>query len=53
LDGYQQLLHAQLGKVFVKSEAEDPIEFFGIVPEDYVDIDKLVRKHFAQEYNNE
>lgn len=54
LDGYQELLHAGMGKAFVTTEEEDPIEFFGIVPEDHVDIDKLVRDHYyEEEYNNE
>lgn len=53
LEGYQQLLQAQLGNVFVQSEEEDPIAFFGIIPEEHVDIDQLVRNHFEPEYDNE
>lgn len=53
LDGYQELLHAGMGKAFVTIEEEDPIEFFGIVPEEHVDIDKLIREYHEDEYNNE
>jgi hypothetical protein len=56
LDGYQELLHANLGKVFVNSEHEDPIEFFGIDPEEHVDIEKIVNEYMAEEmygYQNE
>jgi len=56
LDGYQELLQAGLGKVFTTEEDEDPIEFFGIVPEDHVDIDKIIEEHYAEEmygYQNE
>ena len=53
LIGYQQLLQVQLGQVFIKLEIEDPIEFFGIDPEEYVDIDKLIRDHTGPEYDNE
>ena len=42
LDGYQELLEANLGQIFTTTEEEDPIEFFGIVPEDHVDIDYLI-----------
>ncbi|MGB8277684.1 MAG: hypothetical protein WCF20_07115 [Methylovirgula sp.] len=53
LSGYQELLQAQLGKVFVTSEEEDPIEFFGIIPEEHVDIDLLMRQYHEGEYDNE
>lgn len=56
LDGYQELLQADLGTVFVNVEEEDPIEFFGINPEDHVDIDKIVNEYMAEEmygYQNE
>lgn len=53
LDGYQKLSQAQIGSIFTNSEVQDPIEFFGIIPEEHVDIDKLVREYQEQEYNNE
>lgn len=54
LNGYQELLQAGMGKAFVVEEEEDPIEFFGIIPEEHVDIDKLVRDYvYEEEYNNE
>lgn len=56
LDGYQELLQAGLGKVFISEEDQDPIEFFGIVPEEHIDIDKLVQEHLSDEmygYQNE
>lgn len=53
LSGYQELLQAGLGKPFVSFEEEDPIEFFGIVPEEHVDIEKIVRDYMDDEYNNE
>jgi hypothetical protein len=53
LDGYQELLQAGLGKPFVSPEEEDPIEFFGIIPEEHIDIDKVIQDYFDQGYNNE
>jgi hypothetical protein len=53
LDGYQELLEAKLGQVFTTTEEEDPIEFFGIVPEEHVDIDDLLRRYHEAEYDNE
>lgn len=56
LDGYQELLQAGLGKVFTTEEEEDPIEFFGIIPEEHVDVDKIIQDHYAEEmygYQNE
>jgi hypothetical protein len=53
LNGYQEMNEAGLGAIYTIEEEEDPIEFFGIDPEEYVDIDKLVRNHFADGYENE
>ncbi|MBD8680005.1 hypothetical protein [Sphingomonas sp. CFBP 13720] len=55
LDGYQELLQVNLGQVFVTTEEEDPIEFFGIVPEDHVDMDKVLEAYYESqhEYDNE
>jgi len=51
LKGFQELNEAGLGAIYTVTEEEDPIEFFGIVPEEYVDVEELIRDH--QEYNNE
>lgn len=51
LDSYQELLHAGVGKIFTSVEEEDPIQFFGIVPEDHVDINKLLEEHYYDEMN--
>jgi len=54
LAGYQEMNEAGLGKVYKVEEEEDPIEFFGIDPEEYVDVDELVRSHLGHdEYMNE
>lgn len=53
LDGYQELLAADRGQVFTTVEVEDPIEFFGIVPEDHVDVEEIVRQYHEGEYDNE
>jgi hypothetical protein len=53
LDGYQELLQAGLGKPFVGMEDEDPIEFFGIIPEEHIDIDKVIRDYLDDGYMNE
>lgn len=53
LTGYQEMREAGLGTIYKIEEEVDPIEFFGIVPEDHVDVDELIRSHYADEYNNE
>jgi hypothetical protein len=50
LNGYQEMNEAGRGAIYTTEEQEDPIEFFGIVPEEHVDIDALIREHFADEY---
>ncbi len=45
LAGYQELREAGLGTIYVVEEQEDPIEFFGIDPEEYVDVDALLQKY--------
>jgi hypothetical protein len=46
LTSYQELKEADLGGgICTISEEEDPIEFFGIEPEDYVDVEEIVRKY--------
>ena len=53
LNGFQELNEAGLGSVYKMIEQEDPIEFFGIVPEEHVDIDELVQNYYDNGYQNE
>ena len=55
LKGFQELNEAGLGAIYTVSEEEDPIDFFGIVPEEYVDVDELIRERAEEEwgYQNE
>lgn len=50
LNGYQELKEAQLGAIYTIEKEEDPIEFFGIDPEEYVDVDELVQNYMADQY---
>jgi len=36
---------AGLGSIYTIAEEEDPIEFFGIEPEDYIDVEDVVRRY--------
>ena len=47
------MLEAGLGSIYTTTEDEDPIEFFGIDPEEYVDVEKLVRDYHEDGYMNE
>jgi transcription elongation factor Elf1 len=53
LNGYQEMLEAGLGTLYTTIEDEDPIEFFGIVPEEHGDVEKLVREYHEEGYMNE
>jgi len=53
LDGFQEMRQASFGAIYTVSESEDPVEFFGIDPSDYIDADKFVREYLAPEYDNE
>ena len=50
LNGYQELKEAQLGAIYTIEKEEDPIEFFGIDPEEYVNVDELVQNYMAEQY---
>lgn len=52
-DGYQEMRAAGLGGIYTRTEDEDPVEFFGIDPHDYVDVSALMRELHQQEYDNE
>jgi hypothetical protein len=45
LTSFQEVKEVERGKIYTIEEEEDPIEFFGIEPEDYVDVDDLLRRH--------
>jgi hypothetical protein len=45
LSSFQEVKEAERGNIYTMEEDEDPIEFFGIEPEDYVDVDELLRRH--------
>lgn len=55
LVSYQELKEADLGGIYTLAEEEDPIEFFGIEPEDYIDVEDVVRRYGEgmAEYQNE
>jgi hypothetical protein len=53
LDGFQELRQANLGNVYTVEESEDPVEFFGIDPSDYIDRDQFLADNFDPGYDNE
>jgi hypothetical protein len=56
LVSYQELKEADLGGLYTIAEEEDPIDFFGIEPEDYIDVEDVVRRYgedMAADYQNE
>jgi hypothetical protein len=55
LASFQDLREADRGTIYTVEEHEDPMEFFGIDPEEYVDVDKIIRRYAEDEfgYNNE
>lgn len=53
LSGYQEMNEAGLGAVYTVEEEEDPIEYFGIDPEECVDMEKLAREYLYEDYQNE
>jgi hypothetical protein len=42
-----------LGAIYTVEEEEDAIEYFGIDPEEYVNVEELVRSYYADDYQNE
>ena len=44
---------AFFGNVYTVEESEDPVEFFGIDPTDYIDPDQFLADNFGPEYDNE
>jgi hypothetical protein len=56
LTSFQELHEAERGNIYTVEVTEDPIEFFGIDPEEYVDVDEIVRRYgedMAASYENE
>lgn len=53
LNDFQEMNEAGLGAIYTIQEVEDPIEFFGIVPEEHVDIEELISNYYEPEYENE
>lgn len=53
LNGFQEMRQAGLGGVYTVIENEDPVEFFGINPSDYIDPEEYLRDHSGPEYDNE
>jgi rubredoxin len=53
LSGFQELNEAGLGAIYTVTVEEDPIEFFGIVPEEHVDVQELIRSYYEGDYQNE
>ena len=43
LKGFQALNEAGAGSVYTHYEEQDPIEYFGIIPEELIDVDALIR----------
>jgi hypothetical protein len=42
---FQELREAERGNIYTVDVTQDPIEFFGIDPEEYVDVDEIVRRY--------
>lgn len=57
IDGYQQLKVVNFGDIFTNYEYPDPVEYLGIEPEEYINIDELVERRMSEygygEYNDE
>jgi hypothetical protein len=51
--GSQALRVADLSDQLVSEDTNDPVEFFGIDPMDYIDQDELRKALYEEEYNNE
>jgi hypothetical protein len=56
LNGFQELNEAGVGEIYTIEEHVDPIDFFGIDPEDYVDVDEILQRYAEDQlsdYQNE
>jgi hypothetical protein len=50
LTSFQEVREADRGNIYTIEQNEDPIEFFGIDPEEYVDVDEIVRRYSEDVY---
>jgi hypothetical protein len=53
LNDFQEMNEAGLGAIYTIHEEEDPIDFFGIIPEEHVDVEQIIANYFGPEYENE
>ena len=53
IKGYPELKSIDLGGQFILEEYLDPIDYHGIDPEEYIDIDELVNKRLEEQSNYE
>jgi hypothetical protein len=53
LNGFQEMREAGVGTIYAVTEDEDPVEFFGVNPEDYIDTEEFIRNHLEEDYGNE
>ncbi len=49
LSNYAELDLAGRGDMYTVREMEDPIDFFGIYPEEYIDSEKIAREYLADD----
>lgn len=50
LTSYQEVKEADRGNIYTVEEEQDPIEFFGIEPEEYVDVEDLINRYAEDMY---
>ncbi len=50
LASFQELKEAERATIYSVKEDEDPIKFFGIIPEELVDLDEMMRQYAEEEY---
>jgi hypothetical protein len=56
LSSFQEVREAERGTIYTIEQQEDPIVFFGIDPEEYIDVDEIIRRYgedMAGGYENE
>lgn len=49
LKGHAELYHAGLGDEFTVVETDDPLDYYGIDPTDYVTIDDLIEPEYGND----
>jgi len=50
LSSFQELREADRATIYTVEEHEDPIEFFRINPEEYIDVDEIIRRYGEDMY---